>query len=222
MNGSAATSLAVSNVQRRLSLSALMLVAALAVVACADPGSMPERRVVAANSHATAPAERDAWASYRGLLEEAFEGEWHVLRVRADTERARLWVLGPDHVDVYDTRMNQLVRRISLAGWSVADSICPPDLVLDQSGTAFISHNAEPKLWRVAADTLELTQHALRLVNREQLDIGFGALAFAQNGRLFGVAATGGSLWHIEIEQASARQVELDRLLPEACAPTVR
>ena len=30
------------------------------------------------------------------------------------------------------------------------------------------------------AGTFELTQHALRLVNREQLEIGFGALAFAR------------------------------------------
>ena len=210
MNGIAATS------------RYLMFVAAFAVAACGDPGSMPRQRVAADAGYATTLAERDAWASYRALLEEAFDGEGHVLRVRADTARARLWVLALDHVDVYDIRNNQLIRRISLPGWSVADSICPPDLILDQSGSAVISHNAEPKLWRVAADTFQLTQHALRLVNREQLDIGFGALAFAEDGRLFAVAATGGSLWRIDIDRASAQQVDLDRFLPEGCTLAIR
>lgn len=36
------------------------------------------------------------------------------LRVRIDTTRNRLWVLGLDHVDVYDIAERRLIRRIAL------------------------------------------------------------------------------------------------------------
>ena len=134
----------------------------------------------------------------------------HALRVGLDNARNRVWVLGLDHVDVHDSRTNSLIRRIVLPPWSVADSVCPPDIAFDRSGTAFISHNVGPRLWQIDPDNFEVKEHSIRLLNREHLDIGFGKLVFASDGALFGVAASGGSLWRIDIHSASAHQVELD------------
>jgi len=91
---------------------------------------------------------------------------------------------------------------------------------LDRSGTAVISHNLEPRLWEIDANTFQLKAHAIRLVNKEQLDIGFGGLGYAHDGALLGVTASGGSLWSIDIASASARQVQLAMPLPDTCALT--
>lgn len=139
------------------------------------------------------------------------------LRVKLDSVRDRTWVLGLNEVNVYDGQSGQLIRRIALPAWSVADFICEPDIAFDPSGTAYISHNLEPKLWRIDAHTFELKQLTIRLVNREHLDIGFGRLAFAPGGALFGVGSTGGSLWQIDLRNARAHEVKVDAPVLDEC-----
>ena len=140
------------------------------------------------------------------------------LRVRLDPLRNRRWVLTLDHVEVHDILLKELVRRIPLPGWSVAQSLCPPDLALDRSGTATISHNVEPRLWQIEAEGLELDERVIRLPDEELREIGFGALAYAPDGALFGIAAAGGSLWSIDIGKASAHRVETDAPMMDVCA----
>src|SRR5689334_11548879 len=74
-----------------------------------------------------------------------------VLRTRSDPARGRIWVLGVEDLRVYDAATRKLVRRIALPGWSVARYECQPDLVLDASGSATVSSNVVPFLWRVDA-----------------------------------------------------------------------
>jgi hypothetical protein len=144
------------------------------------------------------------------------------LRVKVDIVRDRTWVLGLNQLDVYDRRSGQLIRRIALPAWSVADFICEPDIAFDSSGTAFISHNLEPKLWQIDGDTFELKQLTIRLVDREQLDIGFGRLAFAPDGALFVVGSTGGSLWRIDLRNARAHEVKVDAPVLDECTSPYR
>jgi sugar lactone lactonase YvrE len=132
----------------------------------------------------------------------------HALRVKLDTARSRLWVLGVDRVDVYDQSTGALIRRIALPGWSVADAVCGPDIAFDGTGTAFISHNVEARLWQIDGNSFEIKERTIRLVNHEQLDIGFGSLAFAPDGTLFGTGSMGGSLWRIDLSKARAHRVE--------------
>ena len=135
-------------------------------------------------------------------------GDHATLRVRTDRVRERVWLLGVKHVEVYDRRTSSLIRRIDLPPWSVADFVCEPDIAFDRKGAAFISHNLESRIWEIDPDTFELKEHVLRLVGKERLDIGFGRLAFTQDGALFGVASTGGSLWRIDLATATARAVD--------------
>lgn len=139
------------------------------------------------------------------------------LRLRRDDARKRIWLLGLDDVRVYDAGSKQLVGKIALPGWSVARFVCAPDMVLDGSGSAVISSNAQARLWRIDADSFELTVHEIRLHEREQWDIGFGALAFAADGTLLALTSLGGSLWSVDLGKASARLVELKRPLLNVC-----
>jgi hypothetical protein len=131
-----------------------------------------------------------------------------VLRVRVDTVRNRTWVLALGHIDVYDRRTWQLIRRIELPPWSVAAFICQPDIAIDAGGTAFISHNLEPKLWTIHADNFELQEHTFRLLGKEHLDIGFSSLSVAPDGTLMGKASVGGSVWRIDLHRETAVHVE--------------
>ena len=178
----------------------LVFVALVALAGCSDSGS-------------SQPPQGS-------LLDTSWAGSQQPLRVRVDTARNRLWILGLDYVDVYDISKRQLIRRIELPDWYVADLICEPDLALDRSGTAFISDNIQPRLWQIDPESFQLKEHVIRLLKREHWDIGFGGLAFAPDGSLFGVTASGGSLWSIDIGNAAAHQVEGNAFMP--CALTAR
>ncbi len=144
------------------------------------------------------------------------------LRVRQDKARNRIWLLGLDDVRVYDAGSKKLVRRIALPGWSVARYICDPDMVLDGSGSAIVSSNVQARLWRVDAATFEVMEQEISLQGREQWDIGFGALAFAADGGLLGLTATGGTLWRISMAGGSARPEGPDARLLNVCEFTTQ
>jgi hypothetical protein len=149
-------------------------------------------------------------------------GERDALRIKTDTARGRVWVLGLDNVRVYDTVRKRLIRQIELPSWSVARFVCMPDMALDRSGTAYISSNAQPRLWRIDADSFEVRVHEISLHRREQWDIGFGALAFAADGTLLALSSPVESLWRIDIGKASARIVEENTSLRNVCEITMQ
>lgn len=144
------------------------------------------------------------------------------LRFRTDAARNRLWALGVDDVRVYDAAKKQLIRKIVLPNWSVARFICDPDMALDSSGSAYISSNVQAKLWRVDADSFEVKEHEISLRGREQWDTGFGALAFATDGALYALTSSAGSLWKIDVAEASASMIEPDNPPSKACAFTTQ
>jgi len=129
------------------------------------------------------------------------------LRVRMDNARNRQWVLTPDGVRVYDAATKQLIRTIELPGWSNARIACDPDLALDSRGSAIVSSNAQPTLWRIDGGDFTVSTREIRLRDREQWDVGFGALAYATDGTLLGSTHEGGTLWRVDLENGSARIV---------------
>ena len=147
-------------------------------------------------------------------------GEPDTLRVTTDTARSRVWVLGLDGVRVYDAVTKKLTRQIALPSWSVAPTpyACLPDLALDRSGSAFISSNATPVIWRIDADSFEVKQHEIRLHGREQWDIGFGALAFTADGVLYALTSSeSSSLWKIDFAKASGTMIAFRDPPSKAC-----
>lgn len=153
--------------------------------------------------------------------------ERDVLRIREDLARNRLWVLTLDEVRVYNTATTgkRLIRKIALPNWSVVGfrNVCMPDMALNRAGSAFISSNGQARLLRIDADRLDLKDYAISFHEREGLDIGFGALAFAADGTLFARTTPGGLLWKIDIAKASATMTEVDKKHPlDECAITTQ
>lgn len=175
----------------------LSIFAALTLTAC-SPEQGPVQRV----------------AETRGVdgatLRDAF-------RVRRDDTQNRIWLLGVDGVRVYDSVSGRLVRTIALPNWSIARFTCDPDMVLDGEGAAIISSNAQSRLWRIDAGSLEVSEHAIRLQGREQWDAGFGALAYAADGTLLALMSFGGSLWNIDLDSGTARMVPPSKMFFNAC-----
>ena len=154
--------------------------------------------------------------------------ESEILRAREDLSRNRLWVLTLKEVRVYNTAANarkRLIWKIALPTWSVVGfrNVCMPDLALDRAGSAFISSNGQARLLRIDADRFELTDFAISFKDRVGLDSGFGALAFAADGALYGRTTPGGLLWRIDIARAHATMVAADKLPPpDSCTITTQ
>lgn len=182
------------------------------IAACILWASILTAIALAGCSQETAPSQGTATALAAGA--DALQDG---LRLRRDDARQRIWVLGLDDVRVYDARGKRLVKQIVLPGWSVARFICNPDMVLDSSGSAIISSNAQARLWRVDGNTFELTVREIRMHEREQWDVGFGALALAADGTLFGLTSSGGSLWRIDVGSGSAHLVHLKPSVLNVC-----
>jgi len=128
-------------------------------------------------------------------------------RIRRDAARNRIWVLGLDHVRIYDGQSKLLIRRITLPGWTVARFACDPDMVLDGSGSAIISSNVQPRLWRIDAGNFKVSEHPITLQGRERWDVGFGALAVGVDGTLLALTSVTEALWRIDLVNSSGSMV---------------
>ena len=153
--------------------------------------------------------------------------EQDVIRVREDLVRNRFWVMTLKEVRIYNTSATgkRLIKKIALPIWSVVGfrNVCMPDMVLDRAGSAFISSNGQARLLRIDADRFTLEDYAISFHEREGMDVGFGALAFAADGTLFGRTTPGGLLWKIDIAKASATMTPAIKKLPaDQCAITTR
>jgi hypothetical protein len=162
--------------------------------------------------------DRAGTTPYGALVKQHEADNGQALRVQVDATRKRLWVLGMQNAYVYDIDERQLIRRIALPARSVAGIQCAPDLILDRSGNAFISSNAEPRLWQISAADFSIKEHAIRMVGKEGWDSGFGALAFSADGTLFGLSAFAGTLWRIDPARSSASQVALSGRVLNTCS----
>ena len=171
----------------------------------------------------------DFSAAYVGSadLRNEKQGGQDVLRIREDLVRNRLWVLTSSDVRVYNTAATgkRLIRTIALPNWSVVGyrNVCMPDLVLDRSGSAFIASNGQARLMRIDADRFALKDYAISFRERDGMDIGFGALAFAADGALFARTTPGGMLWKIALARSSATMTDVVKKLPaDQCAITTQ
>ena len=156
-------------------------------------------------------------------LKQYEDDERKALRIKTDTVRRRVWMLSINNdVRVYDEPSKKLLREIALPGWLVVKTPCMPDLILDRSGSALVSSNVTPWIWRINADTLEVRVHKIGMPGKEGLDFGFAKLAFDSSGRLYGLAPSANSAWRIDVPSASANMIESYRPPLEECALDAR
>jgi len=137
------------------------------------------------------------------------QAKYQVLRIQEDPQRNRLWLLDYEAVSLYDNTSGRLLRRIALPDWAVAGRqfSCPPDLVLDRSGTAFVTSNVLPVLWRIDGERLDVARLELALDADQDKDFGFESLSFAADGTLLARSGTQGSLWRIDPRSSSAQKL---------------
>ena len=132
----------------------------------------------------------------------------NALRTRTDPARGRIWVLGIDDVRVYDAASRRLLRQIALPGWLVVDTPCMPDLILHRSGSAYISSNVRPWIWRIDGAGFDLRVYEVSMPGREHLDFGFATLRFGDNGTLYAFSPAANSVWKIDLFHANASMIE--------------
>ncbi len=144
------------------------------------------------------------------------------IRVRRDTVRNRIWLLGLEDVRVYDAANERLIRRVALPSWSVARNACDPDMVLDESGSAIVSSNVQARLWRIDGGTFTVSEHDITLHERENWDVGFAALAPAGNGKLLALTSLAESFWSIDLNKGIAHMAAPAAALQNLCGLTAQ
>jgi len=152
-----------------------------------------------------------------GLLLAASSALAEPLRTVQDPVRKRVWVLETDAVYVQEAAQQ---RRIELPGWLhvSGDYACRPDMALDAQGSAVITSNAVPIVWRVDPANGRVTRHELVLDRDTSEELGFTGLTYAADqGVFFAVSATQGSLWRIDPLLRRAQRVPTSEPLRNGC-----
>ena len=146
------------------------------------------------------------------------DGRKHVLRVRLDAERQRIWVLDAAGLFAYEAATSRLIRHWALDDTQHSHEHCLPDIAVDPSGSVFVSSAIRPKLWRIDGATLEGSDHEVATDADEGKDFGFSALAFAgDESTLYAASATTGALWRVDAARHTATKLTLPRPLYGAC-----
>ena len=148
------------------------------------------------------------------------DGRTHVLRVRTDVPRHRIWVLASDALYLYDARSSQLERRFPIDALAQHSSEhCLPDMAVDRHGNAFVSSAIAPELFRIDATSLELSKREIRVDADEDKDFGFSAITVAGDGEtLYAASAMTGALWKIDRVRNTAAKMNLSQPIWGACA----
>lgn len=149
---------------------------------------------------------------------------WPQFRHRVDQSRNRVWFLTRTDVRLYDFGTPEKIRRFELPDWINLDEdySCMPDLIVGPDGAAVISSNVVPWLWRIDADTLEISRHELTLDADSGRELGFSGLAYSARWRAFiAVSHLHGSLWRIDPSLATAAKIQLSAPVPQACGLAV-
>src|SRR6267142_1678039 len=143
------------------------------------------------------------------------------LRTVDDASRNRVWVLESDAVYLHEGAHK---TRFELPGWIYAAEpyACSPDLAVDAKGTAVVTSNIAPVVWRIEPAKLQVTKHELTLDADADKDVGFSGLAYAPDqGVFFAVSAIYGSLWRIDPLLRRAQKIPVSTPLRDACALAV-
>lgn len=152
------------------------------------------------------------------FLQPAFIGSPQVLAAMTHRARGERWELRSDSVEVHGP--SGAVRRVALPGAATSASrdSCPPDLLLDRSGAAYVSSNAMPVLWRIDPASQDVRRMEIRLEEDEGRDIGFARLAWSTGGRvIYAVSSPPGALWRIDLDQGTASKVRPTAAGREGC-----
>lgn len=131
------------------------------------------------------------------------------LRHQVDVSRNRVWSLTNAGVVLHDIGSAEKTT-IALPDWLLAAAryADTPDLALGPRGEAVITSNIVPTLWRIDADTLAVTVHALELDADAQKDVGFSGLVYSPaQSAFFAVGQADGAVWRIDTRLEQARKM---------------
>jgi hypothetical protein len=162
--------------------------------------------LVLAACHAPAPPSAAKTVTRQNLL--PYEGR--ILPAGRDL----MWLLSADGLFLQDTRSAQrLAVNLPDWQWAAEPYACMPDLALGPKGEVIVTSNVVPKLWRVDAESLAVTVHALELDADNDKDVGFAGLVHSPlHAAYFAVSQLHGSLWMIDSTLQRGRKLALEDL----------
>ena len=134
----------------------------------------------------------------------------HSQPLRIASNDLHRWELNWETVSVHDAATSALIRKFRLdeASQTGSRDFCPPDLVLTRMGTAYVTSNIQPVVWRVHPATNRVERLELEVDSHQSREFGFSGLTASEDGRtLYAFASSDGALWHLDPSALKARRI---------------
>jgi hypothetical protein len=130
-----------------------------------------------------------------------------MIRYQVDAATGRSWWLVRDGVVLHSAAEPK--KAVALPGWLwTHEPFCPPDMALGPSGEAVVTTNVTNTLWRIDAQTLAVTVHALELDTDRGNDVGFVALAYVpEQAAYFAYSEGPPAIWRIDRQLSRATKL---------------
>ena len=123
------------------------------------------------------------------------------LRTASDSHRSYQWELAWDSVALYEGSRSTLIRRLPLAGatQSGARNSCPPELAIGPTGSAYVTSNILPVLWRIDPASMRVERLDFSVEDDPLRDFGFTGLGWSADGStLYATSTVDGAAWHLD------------------------
>lgn len=130
-----------------------------------------------------------------------------LLSYQVDAPRDRSVWLMREGVQIHSASAKPVT--VTLPDWIYAGAPhCPPGLAIGPQGDVLVTSNVIPTLWRIDGATLAVTVHSLALDADQDKDVGFAALIYAPEQRVFVAYSEGQrSVWKIDTNLKVARKI---------------
>jgi hypothetical protein len=130
-----------------------------------------------------------------------------LLAYQVDEQRSRSVWLTREGVQIHSAAARPVA--IALPGWIYAGAPhCPPGLAIGSKGEIVVTSNVIPTLWRIDAASQAMTVHSLALDADQDKDVGFAAVIYAPEQRVFLAYSEGQrSVWKIDAGLTVASKV---------------
>lgn len=142
------------------------------------------------------------------------DGKDKAFGLKVDDKLNRLWVCSGNTIYVYNLSNKALVAKISTSSLGKYDNSFLNDLVLDESGNAYITDSFTPNIFYVDSKTLKMkvftTFNIPNYGVHQNIPFNMNGIVMTPDHKGLIVAKTNdGTLWHISLKNKSIKKIEL-------------
>lgn len=142
------------------------------------------------------------------------DGKDKAFGMKVDDQLQRLWICSGNTIYIYSLVNKQLLAKISTTSLGQYDNSFLNDLVLDESGNAYITDSFTPNLFFVDSKTLKMSVFASFSIPNygvyQNIPFNMNGIVMTPDRKGLIVAKTNdGTLWHLSLKDKAVKQIAL-------------